>query len=158
MHRLFLLVLVALLASACAKAPRTVYADEATFESAGVAVAAWNDALRDVSGCEHIELALTTDRDEADIVVRMGAAPGDLYAAEHDGAIVVDRTDADRWPSLVVESIAHEIGHVLVNDDGWHSADKADLMYANRKVVDGVAYPRGPEPTAADVAKVCEAW
>lgn len=144
------LMLAALTSLACASPPSTVHADEATLENAGLAIAAWNEALS--KGCPKIQLELAESGDAADIRVRMGDAPGELIGAERDGRITVDRQKAAEHPAMLPAVIAHEIGHVLVDDDGWHSSNPEDLMWAP------VSSSRGPEPTAADVAAVCAAW
>lgn len=74
---------------------------------------AWNDALK-------VRLRLTEDFEAAKVYMRFVSLRGNIlgWASMADGSCVDDkqvRLDLRRWPSkrLLVETIKHEIGHIL---------------------------------------------
>lgn len=149
MNRIVLLILVAVLASACASPTRAVWFDAALEAETMTAIDAWNAKL-DVA-CPGVRLALAADRSSADIIVDVGRPTTKGKVGEElGGDIVIDPTFTRDYPGTVPAVIAHELGHAL---GAHHTNVKSDLMYGSN-----LPYDRSPEPTVADVSQVCNAW
>jgi len=151
MSKFFLLLasFASLATFACATPRHNIFVEYSLRDEAASAIDAWNSAL--ALECPEVGFSWVSDRDSADVVVHWGDAPGELAGAETDGDIVIEASKM-RDETHTIAVIAHELGHALDLPDGWHSSNPDDLMFAP------VSKYRGPEPTAADVRAVCEAW